>query len=209
MFAAPRCRVSARTIPEYHDQDSSPNESRGSRSAAGPNPLEARATVDRLIVARQERHHRLGATIGANGRVHLTLGARRPVASGRGSVSADAGPRAAVGPTLGAAPRFVHQSATGVKLLFASGEDEFSRTFPTRENLIAVDHENLRAASTGLGEGQRISPANGTVSRIFGAGSVVLDPNQRNAREYTRSIVPAQPRMQGGWAIRASGLSSL
>jgi hypothetical protein len=153
-----------------------------------PDPLEARATVDWLVVPWQEGYHRLRATVGTNRWVHLPLRSRRPVSP----IAAIAGSGATAGPAFGAAARFVHQSPTGVKLLLARSEDEFTRTLPARENFVRVDHENLRAFAGCLGRRQAGPAAKYPSIRIFDAGPVVLDSNKGNPREYTRSIVSAQ-----------------
>src|SRR5258708_36328244 len=113
----------------------------GRTLAPRANSVEAGAAIDRFIVAWKERHHRLRAAFGADGRIHLPLRARAPVIHRNRAPTRRAKP--SVCPALGTAPRLIHQSPTGVELLLTCRPNEIFPTLPTIQHDVAVGHGSL------------------------------------------------------------------
>src|SRR5688500_4174682 len=105
----------------------------GKGSGPGADLVEAVRAVHRPVVAREERHERLSAALGADGGVHLALAPVGPSgADAEGAVLLGDGAAAL------AALRLVDEPLAGVELLLAAREDEVHAAVPTADGLVGV-----------------------------------------------------------------------
>src|SRR5262245_26063608 len=123
--------------------------SAGSAGARGLPGLEAVPAVDGAIAGGLERHHGLGAAVGAHGGEHRTRGAAAAVPAIGRSAPATPLSLAALATTL-AARRGVGQPVVAVELLFTDGECEFFPAVHTLDDSVLKSSHVRRYTSGGL-----------------------------------------------------------